>query len=193
MVSLRRANSTWRGGYSHGAYFINSCLPGQNGSHFTDDIFKWMKIYWFRLKFHWPNGLISNIPAWSAPRHYLNQSWPNSLTHIYVAIVGVELTTNRDYWPTLLFMVCISFLCPYKTVLCKYSSIHSFINSLGLSDAYIWVGKMTIIGSDNGLLPGRRQAIIWNSGGILLIGPLGTNSCEILIGIQTFSFKKMHP
>ena len=40
--------------------------------------------------------------------------------------------------------------------------------------------------------PGRRQAIIWTNAGILLIGPLGTNFCEILIGIQIFSFKKIH-
>ena len=30
------------------------------------------------------------------------------------------------------------------------------------------------------------------NGGILLIGPWGTNFSEILIGIQIFSFKKMH-
>ena len=57
---------------------------------------------------------------------------------------------------------------------------------------HICVVKLTIIGSDNGLSPGRRQAIIWTNAGILLIGPLGTNFIEILIGIQTFSFKKMH-
>ena len=57
---------------------------------------------------------------------------------------------------------------------------------------HICVVKLTIIGSDNGLSPGRRQAIIWTNAGILLIGPLGTNFTEILIGIQTFSFKKMH-
>ena len=57
---------------------------------------------------------------------------------------------------------------------------------------HLYVGKLTIIGSDNGLSPGRRQAIIWTIAGILLIGPLGTNFCENLIGIQTFSFKKMH-
>ena len=57
---------------------------------------------------------------------------------------------------------------------------------------HICVGKLTIIGSDNGLSPGRRQAIIWTNDGILLIGPLGTNFNEISIGIQTFSFKKMH-
>ena len=54
------------------------------------------------------------------------------------------------------------------------------------------VSKLTIIGSDNGLSPGRRQAIIRTSAGILLIGPLGTNFSEILIEIHTFSFKKMH-
>ena len=37
-----------------------------------------------------------------------------------------------------------------------------------------------------------RQAIIWTNAGILLIGPYETNFSEILIGIQTFSFKKMH-
>ena len=40
-----------------------------------------------------------------------------------------------------------------------------------------------MISSDNGLLPGQRQAIIWNNAGILLIGPLGTNLSEILIEI----------
>ena len=57
---------------------------------------------------------------------------------------------------------------------------------------HICVSKLTIIGSDNGLAPGRRQTIIWTNDGLLLIGPSGTNFNEILIGIQTFSFKKMH-
>ena len=57
---------------------------------------------------------------------------------------------------------------------------------------HICVGKLTMIGSDNGLSPGRRQAIIWTNAGILLIGPLGTNFSEILFGIQTSLFKKMH-
>ena len=57
---------------------------------------------------------------------------------------------------------------------------------------HICVGNLTIIGSDNGLSRGRRQAIIWTSAGILLIGPLGTNFSEMLIEIHTFSFKKIH-
>ena len=56
---------------------------------------------------------------------------------------------------------------------------------------HICVGKLTIMGSDDGLSPGRRQAIIWTNAGILLIGPLGTNFSEILIEIHTFSLKKM--
>ena len=35
------------------------------------------------------------------------------------------------------------------------------------------VGNLTMFGSDNGLSPGRRQAIIWTNAGTLLIGPLG--------------------
>ena len=57
---------------------------------------------------------------------------------------------------------------------------------------HICVSKLTIIGSDNGLLPDWCQAIIWTYAGILLIGPLRTKFSEILIEILTFSFKKMH-
>ena len=55
---------------------------------------------------------------------------------------------------------------------------------------HIWVSKLIIIGSDNGLSPDRRQAIIWTNAEILLIGPLGTNASEI--EIHTLSFTKMH-
>ena len=48
-----------------------------------------------------------------------------------------------------------------------------------------------IIGSDNGLLPGQHQAIIWTNDGILLSGLLGKNFNEILTKIQRFSSKKM--
>ena len=48
---------------------------------------------------------------------------------------------------------------------------------------HIYVNKLTIIGSNNGLPPGQRQAIIWTNDGILLTGPLGTNFSEILIEI----------
>ena len=56
---------------------------------------------------------------------------------------------------------------------------------------HICVSNLTIIGSDNGLSPDRRQAIIWTSGGILFIGPLGTNFSETSIEIIKVSFIKM--
>ena len=56
---------------------------------------------------------------------------------------------------------------------------------------HICVSKLTLIVSDNGLSPDRRQAIIWTNDGILIIGHLGTNFSEILNEMYTFSFKKI--
>ena len=56
---------------------------------------------------------------------------------------------------------------------------------------HICVSDLTSIGSDNGLSPGRRQAIIRTNAGILLIRPLGTNFSEFLVEILKFSFTKM--
>ena len=81
--------------------------------------------------------------------------------------------------------------------------VHSDISNIGSCNSlvplthwgrvtHICVGKLTIIGSNNGLSPSRRQAIIWTNAGIMLIGPLGTNFSEILSEIHAFSFNKMH-
>ena len=55
---------------------------------------------------------------------------------------------------------------------------------------HICISKLTLIGSDKGLSPGWRQAIIWTNAEILLIGPLGTIFSEIVIEIHSFSFKE---
>ena len=55
---------------------------------------------------------------------------------------------------------------------------------------HICVGKIIIIGSDNGLSPDRRQAIIWTNAGLLSIEPLWTYFSENSIKIQPFSLKK---
>ena len=94
------------------------------------------------------------------------------------------IISNCKFWPTKSYA--------------KY--IHSHRNSVGTGYrlthwgwvTHICVGNLTIIGSHNGLSPGRRQAIIWTNAGILLIEPLGTNFSENLIRIHTFSFKKTH-
>ena len=46
--------------------------------------------------------------------------------------------------------------------------------------------SVNFIGSDNGLVPGRHQAIIWTNGGIFIIRTLGTNS---FIFIQENAFE----
>ena len=57
---------------------------------------------------------------------------------------------------------------------------------------HICVGNLIIIGSDNGLSPDRRQAIIWTNARLLSIEPLRTYFNETLIKTQQFSLKKMH-
>ena len=81
-----------------------------------------------------------------------------------------------------------------EKIVCEMASnlSHPYVLTHWGRATHVCVGKLAIIGSDNGLSPGRRQAIIWTIAGILVIGPSGTNFSEILIGIQTFSLKKMH-
>ena len=48
---------------------------------------------------------------------------------------------------------------------------------------HICVSKLTSIGSNNGLSPGRHQAIVWTNAGILFTEPSGTNFSEIFLEI----------
>ena len=109
------------------------------------------------------------VMAWccQATSHYLTQCLPCSMSPHGVAIA------NK-------LRFCIS-VAPAFKVITHWGRVMQ-----------ICVGKLTIIDSNNGLLPGRRQTIIWTNAGILLLGPLGTNSSEILIKIYTVSFKKMY-
>ena len=61
---------------------------------------------------------------------------------------------------------------------------------------HICLSKLTIIGLDNGLSPGRHQAIFWTNAGILLVGPLRTNfnlffNRHLYIFIEENPFKNM--
>ena len=73
--------------------------------------------------------------------------------------------------------------------ICKFSqknSVKQKLTHLRPSHRYICVNKLTIIGLDNGLSPGRCQDIFWTNDGILLFGPLRINFNEILIEIYIF-------
>ena len=71
-----------------------------------------------------------------------------------------------------------------STIVLPVDSVNSVLNLLRPSEA---ISNLTIIGSDNGLSPGRRQAIIWTNACILSIWPWGTNFSEVLVLILTFS------
>ena len=52
--------------------------------------------------------------------------------------------------------------------------------------------ELTIIGSDNGLSPGRCQAIIWTNAGILLIGP-PRNKLQLNFNLNSYIFIQENP
>ena len=54
-----------------------------------------------------------------------------------------------------------------------------------------WMGS-SLVQTDNGLSPSRRQAIIWTTAGLLSIGPLWTIVSEIFIKTQNFSSNQNH-
>ena len=79
-------------------------------------------------------------------------------------------------------IVSVKFLYPHREL---------FVNSEAEWRIYASVNNPSL-DIDNGLSPGRRQAIILTNAGILLIGPLGTKFNEFFIEIHTFLFKEMH-
>ena len=55
----------------------------------------------------------------------------------------------------------------------------------------ICVSKLTIIGSDNGLSPGRHQPIIWTNTGLLISGTVQTYFRKIFLFLRKW-FSKRH-
>ena len=84
------------------------------------------------------------------------------------------------------------FVCLLNTDL-SVIAIVLFVQHLSHSGrvTHICVGKLTIIGSDRDLSPGRRQAIIWTNTGFLLIWPLRTNVIDIPFEIHIFIQEKV--
>ena len=72
----------------------------------------------------------------------------------------------------------------------KLTNIQLHDVSLRPNDAYMCISKLSIIVSDNGLSPGRRQAVVWTNAGMLLIGPLATNFSEIWSKFKHFHSRK---
>ena len=118
---------------------------------------------------------------------------------VYLNIISPHIIPHHLSMYTILCIVNNNYVVPRRRYMSMYRILYS--NHLNCKQAFlfthwgrathIYVSKQTIIGSDNSLSPGRRQAIIWTNAELLLIGTLGTNFSEILIEIRIFSFKKM--
>ena len=144
---------------------------------------QWRQALRFSLICAWTNGWVNNRYADALRRHR---------AHYDVIVIcstdeaSTERSTTIDFI-LLCFCGCIMLYfscCMSRIDLLKYLTHWGRVT-------HICVGELTVIGSDNGLSPEWRQAIIWTNSGIMLIGPLGTNFSEILIEIQTFSLKKI--
>ena len=128
---------------------------------------------------------------WAIFSPWLNTIWPECSRHTIYSILLSSTKENSllNFDQKLIIVqLTISLIWDYEIAEQEKSRCLTHWGRV----THICVGNLTIIGSDNGLSPGRRQAIIWTNAGILLIGPLGTNFIETLIEIHTFSFKKIH-
>ena len=117
-------------------------------------------------------------------------------SYIFIVSQGGKQSTWGLVCQEQVYRTWISNYNPQDTVGCNYLSM-AYIPASGthvlmVLDPSNTSHTYTIIGSENGLSPGQRQAFIWTNAGMLLIGPLGTKFSEILIKIHTFSSKKTH-
>ena len=114
---------------------------------------------------------------WITYNYYLIS---NYTVNVSVASQALDLQMGLRNWSS-----------QFKHFSCFLSSVNLILTHWGRV-THICVSYFTSIVSDNGLSPGRCQAIIWTNAGVLLIEPLATNFSEILIGIHIFSFNKIH-
>ena len=135
-------------------------------------------------------------------------SWNNGVRRMSFYILMATLRTHISYSRDIFLAthqhesyspktVAISPTGPWTTSNClwwrtKACHVYTYAITHWGRVAHICVGKQITIGSDNGLSPERRQAIIWIISKISLIGTLRTNFSQILSEIHTFSLKKMH-
>ena len=108
------------------------------------------------------------------PSHYLEQCWL-----VVNSVCGNKLQLNLNQDTNISFGEM-----HYKMSSPKCIPL-VLLTHLG-RETHRCVSKIIIIGSDNGLSPDRRQAIIWINAGILLIGPSEITFSKILIEIHNF-------
>ena len=150
-------------GSSHGTHvYVYACIPNSPSS-----LIRLLSIVhpWF---FNSLAPIIIIDPIWHYRTWSTDVDINNMLWHSteVISLEMPEIFTNKDLW------------CILSSLLTHWGRVK-----------HTCIGKLTSIGSDNDLSPGRHQAIIWTNAGILLIWPY---LCENVIEIHTVSMKKMH-
>ena len=154
---------------AHCRVYFNTLFHGHYGQHVADSIFQYIlpKEYICVLILACFQQNITSSGNSVEPVKHLNQWWPNLLRHIWL---------TRRQWA----MWCLHIydkIVAYSTRTCcfiKILQVSQWLTHWGRV-MHIYISKLTIIGSDDGLSPGRRQAIIRTNAGILLNEPLRTN------------------
>ena len=119
-----------------------------------------------------------------ANNEHLNKprfTWNSWLTEI-INCAGPEYFITKEYFLIETFWLPVSHYILLDSQRCNLTHRGRVTHTC--------VDNLTIIGSDNGLSPGWRQAIVWTNAGILLIGTYRTNFNEILIKTHIFHLWK---
>ena len=139
--------------------------------------------WWARVWYNqWGKSSLVEVMTINVFRPDNGEAWRHNET-----MARLLKNIHTEYYVMFLF----AYILKYPVTLCNDCDEDAMLTHCDRV-THICVSKLTVIGSDNGLSPGRRQAIIWTNAWILLIWHSGTNFSEICIEIYTFSFKKMH-
>ena len=149
---------------------INLSPPERCGNNFTSDfLYSFYKLIYWALPIKLVLGECHRTPL---------MKFSIVTGNGMVPLVSIGLSTHQQGSCIIsAILIGADVLAP-----CKWHSINRLERPCLLTHwgrvTHICVCKQTSIGSDNGLSPGRCQAIIWTNAGILLIGPLGTTSVK---------------
>ena len=146
--------------------WVNSLAPGRPGCHFKTAIFNLVLLIGIFISsndnpLRWMSWDLTNkstlvqVMAWcrQATSHYLSQCWPSSMLPYGVTrpqcVNTLRLRWNGRHFADNIFKFIVVFCFRYHWILLQM--IQLTVN----------------IGSDNGLVLNRRQAIIWTDNGLI--------------------------
>ena len=130
--------------------------------------------------------------VYSSLQHQNTENWQSN-PHLFRWIM-------ECYWFHLCCICYQSSSITYCVIFHQDIKRFNSIAVISMYSHYVIVAKWQIyasvnwatFGSDNCLVPGRHQAIVWTNAGVLLSRPSETNFCEILIVIHISTSKKMN-